>query len=311
MLHKLFDGHPQLNVYPVDISLLYAYLPCQELNLSNDQAKNRINLVVKKSTASIEGRKVSGACSGFAADEFCSHFWEQVDANNIREPSAIITAIASAWCRYTNADPEKPFLFKETSQSIHAHRLLRRHLRIKIIQIARDPRDNFAAIKSGVADYYSQMGENEKESLASLINRSRMDLRAAYELHQNALEWFHVLRFEDLVDQTEKTAEALASFCGIDFDPILLAPTLLGAPFSGNSHEGKEFAGVSSTNVGRWRERISHFEAAVIEFWMQDVMDEWGYKRAINSVDAMNAFSEFYNWYNCRYFYHDSFAKKD
>ena len=310
LLHKLFDAHPQLNIYPVDISLLYAFLPCQEPHLTDKQVKDRVNLVIKKSTLKIEGKRVSDFCRNFSADEFASCVWEHSDASGFREPHVVISTIATAWSQYTGADREKPFLFKETSQSIHAHQLLRDELPIKVVQIMRDPRDNYSAIKAGVAKYYSQMGEDEKESLASLINRSRMDLLAAYELREQKNDWFCSLRFEDLVSQTEENVKMLSSFCDVDFAPILLEPTLLGDSFSGNSHEGKQFKGVSSTNVGRWRERISHFEAAVIEFWMQDVMDKWGYKREITAVDAMNAFSEFYNWYNCRYFYHDSFATK-
>jgi hypothetical protein len=310
LLHKLFDAHPQLNVYPVDISLLYAFLPCQEPHLTDEQVKDRVNRVVKKSTSKIEGKRISEFCQNFSAEEFSSCVWEHSDASVFRKPHVVISAIAVAWAHYTGADKEKPFLFKETSQSIHVHRLLRGHLPIKVVQIIRDPRDNYAAIKAGVGKYYTQMGEDEKESLASLINRSRMDLLAAYELREQKHNWFYSLRFEDLVDQTEEHMKMLSSFFKIDFDPILLEPTLLGNSFSGNSHEGKQFKGVSSTNVGRWRERISHFEAAVIEFWMQDVMDKWGYKRGITGVDYMNAFSEFYDWYNCRYFYHDSFATK-
>jgi hypothetical protein len=311
LLHRLFDAHPQLNIYPVDISLLYAFLPCQEPHLTDEKVKERVNRVIKKSTLKIEGKRVSDFCNKFSAEEFASCVWEHSDASVFRKPHIVISAIAAAWSHYTGADQEKPFLFKETSQSIHAYRLLRNELRIKIIQIIRDPRDNYSAIKAGVGKYYSQMGEDEKESLASSINRSRMDLLAAYKLNEQKNDWFFSLRFEDLSNQTEKNLKVLSSFCNIDFDPILLEPTLLGDSFSGNSHEGKRFTGVSSANIGRWRERISHFEAAVIELWMQDVMDRWGYNREITSVDAMNAFSEFYNWYNCRYFYHDSFTEEN
>lgn len=310
LLHNLFDAHPQLNIFPVDISLLYAFLPCQEPHLTDEQVKYRVNHVIKKSTSKIEGKRVSKFCKNFNAEEFAACVWEHSDASVFRRPCVVISAIAAAWSHYTRANRANPFLFKETSQSIHVYRLLRSQLPIKVVQIIRDPRDNYSAIKAGVGKYYSQMGEGEKESLASLINRSRMDLTAAYELRKKKHDWFYSLRFEDLVDQTEEHMKMLSSFCNIDFDSILLEPTLLGDSFSGNSHEGNRFKGVSSTNVGRWRERISHFEAAVIEFWMQDVMDKWGYKREIDPVDAMNAFSEFYNWYNCRYFYHDSFANR-
>ena len=32
---------------------------------------------------------------------------------------------------------------------------------LKMLQIIRDPRDNYAAIKAGVSSYYKKIGENE------------------------------------------------------------------------------------------------------------------------------------------------------
>jgi len=180
---------------------------------------------------------------------------------------------------------------------------------MRVIQIIRDPRDNYAAIKTGVAKYYADMGEGDKESLASVINRARMDLLVAKQLISATAPWFTTVRFEDLVSSPGKEMRRLAEFCGIQFDSVLEHPTLLGEPYGGNSHEGKHLSGISNANVGRWTERISEFEVGVIEFWMSDVMKTWGYPITIESKEAVDAFSEFYNWYNCRYFYYDSFGK--
>ena len=71
-------------------------------------------------------------------------------------------------------------------------------------------------------------------------------------------------------------------------------------------HYQKKIEGISSENVGRWTERISECEVGVIEFWLQDVMKIFDYELSMTS-DKASLFSEFYKWYNCRYFYRDSF----
>ena len=45
-----------------------------------------------------------------------------------------------------------------------------------MVNIIRDPRDNFASIKSGLKKYYEKFGEDNISSLTSTIFRARQDL---------------------------------------------------------------------------------------------------------------------------------------
>ncbi|MDB4654896.1 sulfotransferase [bacterium] len=307
LLHKLFDGHPELNTYPVDISLLYGFLASRSKYTNEQDIKNRINHVIKKSTISLREKILLGIGREFNSEEFCECFWESTSPGNLTDAFSIIEAISSSWCRYSQSDPKKPFLLKETSQSIFAYRLIANSIPLKIIQIIRDPRDNYAAIKAG-SSYYYTMGEGQNEALASLINRSRMDLRCAAEFIKLKHTWFKAIKFEDLASKPIESMKTLAEFCCISFTADLLTPTILGADFSGNNHDGKLFDGVSSANVSRWKERISDHEASIIEFWMRDVMLEWNYMPEFNSHTIVESFSHFYEWYNQKYFYYDSFS---
>ena len=200
-----------------------------------------------------------------------------------------------------------PFLIKETSQSIYSLELHKKNKNIKYIQIIRDPRDNYSSIKSGVSTYYNQMSENELESLASLINRARMDFLIGNQLKNDYSDWFRCVKFEDSVRNPKNVMTDLAHFLNIPFDLNFIKPTFLGKPFHGNNYQ-KKIHGISSENVGRWTERISEFEAGVIEYWLQDVMKFFGYEFSMTSEKASIFFSDFYKWYNCRYFYRDSFS---
>ena len=308
LLHKLFDGHPELNVFPVDISLLYAYLPCHISHLELEEAQERVNIVIRESTNFFQGMTISENCKAYNVDDFLLCLWELSSVDNFTKPANVIEAFANAWCTYAGLDTRLPFVLKETSQSIHAQKMVNDGLSVRFIHLVRDPRDNYAAIKAGVAQYYSQMGENDKEALASVINRSRMDLIIGSDILKSHSEWFTAIRFEDLTQSPDTSMKLLADFCEISFLPILTQPTVLGDNFSGNSYDGEIFSCISNKNVGRWKERISDFETGVIEFWMSDVMELWGYKRCLTMEDASNAYAEFYNWYNCRYFYYDSFG---
>ena len=76
-----------------------------------------------------------------------------------------------------------------------------------------------------------------------------------------------------------------------------------------NNHKGKKIIGISKDNIGRWQNRISNFEAGVIEYWLGDIMDKLNYKKKIKPKHSLDSFSKFYEWYNYKYFYFDSFKK--
>lgn len=309
LLHKLFDNHPSLNVYPVDLSLLYAFYPCwSSVDNHVEEKKARFSLVLLKSISHFDGIQVSKTESSFDAQKFVDFFWSEYEIEALHKPSSIIASVAEAYCKYTNLDQSLPFVFKETSQAINFRGLIDDGLEIQCVQIIRDPRDNYAAIKAGVRAHYSKMNEDENESLASVLNRARLDLELAKIILNDPDYRFTTVRFEDLIYAPRKQMERLSKFLGVDWSDCFLCPTFLGRGFSGNNHDGTRFSGISDKNVGRWVERISPYEAAVIEGWMNQVMIDWGYKAVFENSDHLRALEQFYAWYNCRYFYRDSFG---
>ena len=136
-----------------------------------------------------------------------------------------------------------------------------------------------------------------------------MDLLAADSSRRVFPNQFLAIKYEDLTNNIEKTVNVICSFCKVNNTLSMKTPTILGESFMGNSHEGERFTSVSNKNVSRWRERINEQEAKSIEFWASDVMRIWEYELAFTQADSASAYSEFYNWYNCRYFYYDSFSQ--
>ena len=178
-----------------------------------------------------------------------------------------------------------------------------------MVNLLRDPRDNYSAIKAGVQQYYSKLGEGNFEALASLINRARMDFRSGNVNAAEKPDAFCNLRFEDLVADPETAMKDLAEFLDVSFGQTLLTPTMQGKGFAGNNYDGLKFGGISTKNVGRWRDRISEKEAMIIEYWMEAEMKSAGYETVFPIKDCQTAFGEFYAWYNSKYFFRDAFSK--
>lgn len=308
MFHRLFDGIEKINLYPTDFSLLYAYFPCftSRENLHDEDLRQRLLLVVEKSI-----RHVFQVDDSFTAEKqaFLQYVRNRIEGIDLRDKGDVIRAIWGAWSDFKGVeDPNIPFVIKETSQAVYFDAFRETFPRLKMISLVRDPRDNFAAIHAGVEKYYSKFGEGAFTALGSLINRARMDLIAACLHQKNHPESFLAIRFEDLVSEPEKIMAQVASFLEIDFDERLLIPEINGSVYAGNCFDDKVFSGISSRNVGSWKSRISESSAKVIEYWLGDVMQDWGYAREFSEMESQSEFAKFYELYNCKHFYHDSFS---
>ena len=312
LLHKLFDGHPQLNVYPVDLSFLYAFFPRWTSNSSfnqNDRIE-RFKLVLEKSTSEFQGFQISPKINSFDVERFWDIIFSIKNPSTLEHPFEIIDLVSHAYCEYAELDAELPFVFKETSQVVNLREMLKHHTDIKCLQIVRDPRDNYAAIKKGVSSYYVRMNEGYKESLASLVNRVYVDLKTAADLISRNDKNFFSIHFENLVTNPKHSSLSFCKSLNIEWSPCFLEPTFLSTPYLGNSFSSPEIKGISSKNVGSWRSEITLTEARIIEFYLGDLMKIWGYDVDSTIDEQLEAVSSFYHWHNERYFFNDSFSIK-
>jgi len=201
-------------------------------------------------------------------------------------------------------------LIKETSIEIYAREIFEWFPNARFLHLVRDPRDNFAALKAGVATYYAEMGEDEKQTLASLIYRTRLGLEMGkVNASRYGLEAYRFVNFNQLVKNVDLIMEELSAFLGIEFTDSLFKPTRLGQPFRGNNFDGNKFSQVSNKNVDRWKERISEDEAQIIEFHLGPLMIEFDYTLSFSREECSDMAADFYKWENYKYFYSDRFEK--
>lgn len=306
VFHRLFDNIDSINLYPVDISILYAYFPCFTSNKkSEEELRARVLQVFQKSLSLVN---VENNIKKLDLDKLSDFFLDKISSVDMRDKSQMILAVYDAWNSYQQIhNSALPFVFKETSQAIFFKYFKERFPNLKMISLIRDPRDNYAALRVGVEKYYSKFGEESIDVLASLINRVRMDLLAADSNQRLYPDSFLAIRFEDLMAQPEKIMRKVSEFLEIEYSDSMLAPTFMGQPYRGNSHEEKVFSGLSTRNIGNWGQRISEHEAKTIEYWLADVMEPWNYELCYEKEDSQSTFSEFYEMYNCKFFYHDAF----
>ncbi|MEX0801343.1 MAG: sulfotransferase [Dehalococcoidia bacterium] len=97
--------------------------------------------------------------------------------------------------------------------------------------------------------------------------------------NQRIAENYSVVRYEDVVQQTEHTMRRVAEHIGIDFVDELLRPTVLGELWGGNSTTDRVFSRVSIDPLERWKADITLFERALAVEALRPYFDGFGYER--------------------------------
>ena len=311
MFSNLFDGHKDLVVYPSDLCLLYAYFPYfSNSKLSNKKKLNRILEVIYYDFLKNVINKFELTKTQFDLNKYIKILKNRIDLNKVSKIDYILKVLFKSYLEIIKPKDFKYFVIKETSVDIYAQEFFKWFPNTKIIHLVRDPRDNYASLKSGSKDKYAKIGENEKKLLASLINRAKLDLDFGIinkKLYKNK---YKILKYEDLTLNCKKEMKKICNFLKIKYEDILLKPTVFNIPNSGNNFEGENFINVSSKNVDRWNERISNDEAKIIEFYFSDLMKKYGYKLKFEKNSNFQPITEFYKWTNYEYFFHNSFKKK-
>ncbi|MEP4378209.1 MAG: sulfotransferase [Alphaproteobacteria bacterium] len=309
MFLNLFDGHPDLSVYPHDATVMYAYHPrWLGEEYTDDDRRARLERIVCEFLS--DTLRTPADAAGFDLTAFNERFKAGLSEIELRDITAVVHHQLDTFAQTAGSAGRAWNVIKETSIELMAGELMAAFPNAKFIQLLRDPRDNYGALKSGVESHYSRFGEDERMTLASIIHRARLGMiYANANTARFGADRYMVLRFEDLVSDSETALGSICDFLGIPADPTMLVPTVFGQPTRGNSFEKIDFSAISDRNIGRWRDRISEEEAAIIEFHFHGLMEGFGYAGAFDEASRLDAASDFYKWENDRYHYRDSFAK--
>jgi hypothetical protein len=298
MLVCLFDCHPELLTYPCDSGFFYKVFPACLSSGKEESARalvdHTIRHCLRKEMANVESPEL------FDVDAVAARFEQLVKVAD-GSPKSLLKSLFQAYGELCGQEPDrwKACVEKTTSTEIYALEIADWFPKAKFIHLIRDPRDNYAALKSGWQSRYRLQEEEPRGLLQSLIDRGGLGTRLA-QLNRAILgaDRYLIVRFEDLARAPEATLKEMSDFMGISYHPTLMMPSVNGIAWPGNNFDGQRFQGLSALNVGRWRERIEPLEAATIEFFMADVMLEHGYELTTTIAERGRAAADHYKWFN-------------
>jgi hypothetical protein len=298
LLLSLLDSHPQLCVFPPDSGFFYGYYPIYDFDkYTDDEKKQRIIDVLFYNF-----KKDLERWTNLKADHqrLAATYWERMRSKECSPEILLSEAIFAFQETFGGSNASlKRWVEKTTSTEIYAEEVFQWFPDAKMIHVVRDPRDNFASLKSGWVKRYQKFNDSLERLLQSMIDRGLLGMKlASLNLERYGEQRYKVIRYEDLTGKPQYEMEELCQFAEIEFDEILMRPSYFGEPWMGNNFDGLSFDKPSAVNVGRWRERITDHEAALVELYFGNEMMKWGYELAYSLAERIDAGREHYKWHN-------------
>ena len=232
LLSQLFDGHPELHVYPHELMIGYPEKDIWPRIDLSDGPQKWFEVLFEDivSEYNREGYKKEKDDKETFPFVFISSLQREIFLNYIDSLKskrmrdvfdAFMTSYFGAWLNNQNYYGRKKFIVAYMPAMGIVKENMASFFEVypegRLISVIRDPKSWFPSAKERWPGSYTDVGqastEWNKSAQAALWNRERYGDRVC------------LIRFEDLISRTEAVMRFLSKFLSIEFDDILLTPT--------------------------------------------------------------------------------------
>jgi hypothetical protein len=283
LLSQLFDFHPQLHAHPHELKTGYPkkYI-WPDINLS--QSPNRwFNILFEESVIRHlqEGYKKEPSSATtfpfifvpYLQKKIFFSFFKQLDSIQLRDVfNAYMTSYFGAWIDNKNYNGDKKYITGFTPRLSETKLNMEMFFNIypdgRLISIIRNPKNWFPSAlrhnrkikKDKYSDIHIALGQWKQNTGAMIRNKEVFKEKVC------------IIRFEDLIQKTERVMKHLSQFLEIEYNKILLMPTFNGIPIAANTSFDENKEGILSNTVERHK-TLSSREIGIIEQETGDLYD--------------------------------------
>jgi Sulfotransferase family len=261
MLSQLFDGHPEVHAHPHELKIGYPKkFAWPKLDLNEKPEKWFLllfeDIVLTHMKEGYKKLKKEKITHPFA---FLPDLQQQLFLNHLKSMDpvkprdiydAYMTSYFGAWLNNSNLHRGiKKFVVGFTPRFAMRRENMTGFFEIypdgKLISIVRDPKNWYPSAMRHKPNVYPDVSTAIDQWLASV--------RATLWSQETFGERVCIIRFEDLIGQTESVMRHLSDFLGIEFDPILLKPTFNRSPIRANTSFEIEKEKIVSSTLYRYQ----------------------------------------------------------
>ena len=286
LLSQLFDGHPEIHAHPHELKLGYPKKHMWPKIDLDDHPQRWLEILFEDKVIdhSKEGYKKERKHDDTFTFTFIPAVQRRIFLNYLGsiEPKtlrnvfdAYMTSYFGAWINNQNTSGNKKIITAFTARLAMNLDNMESFFDVypdgRLISVVRDPKNWFpSAIRHDpmkYGDIRSALGLWRENTQAMIRNKDKFGERVC------------ILRFEDLVSNTELVMRHLADFLDIQFDEILLTPTFNKFPIRANTSFTREEAGILDSTLRRYQ-TLQDEELKLI-----NEMTEEEYRKILDIID--------------------------
>jgi len=277
LLSQLFDGHPEIHAHPHELKIGYPkkhIWPKIDLNdhpqrwleiLFEDKIINHLKDGYKKERKQDEVFPFT-FMPAVQRRVFLSYLGS-IEQKTLRDVfDGYLTSYFGAWLNNQNTTGKKKFVTAFTARlSMHMDSMeafFEIYPDGRLISVVRDPKNWFPSAARHDPLKYGDI----RRALSLWCESSRAMIRNKDKFGERVC----ILRFEDLVSNTELVMHHLADFLGIQFDRILLTPTFNRFPIRANTSFNADQHGIVASTLSRYKMLLEE-ELKIIEKMTEDI----------------------------------------
>lgn len=208
-----------------------------------------------------------------------AQFLDDVKDKHVDAYSEIFPVIFLAMARACGVDDDQQkslkFLFKNTLETEFFGLYKKWFPKMKLVYVLRNPYAQFAAHSRGE---YIKGRKFEYPLLAPKIRMMKYDYYFAKYWREIYPEDVKIVRYEDMVEDTENVMKGIADFLGIAYTETMQQPTILGEPWGGNSSAKEVYSGIDSKPLRRWKTVLNDQEIYIVTKYFSEVIQKYGYE---------------------------------
>jgi len=260
LLSQLFDGHPEIYAHPDELNIGYPkkYIwPKIDLNDSPQQWFEILfeeNVIKHFEKGYKKGHKSEKSFPFIFLPTLqkkiflkCIHSTESITPRDIFD--SYMTSYFGAWLNYQYNSSRKKVIAAFTPRLTILRENVEAFFEIypdgRIISLIRDPKNWFpSALRHGSKKYRdlgSALNQWNENALAMIKNKDKYNHDVI------------IIRFEDLIRNTEAVMRCVAEFLEISFDDILLIPTFNKFPIKANTSFKTPEHGIINGTLNRYK----------------------------------------------------------
>lgn len=284
LLSQLFDGHPQVHAHPHELKIGYPkkdHWPPIDLS---ERPERWFELLFEETSIRLfeEGYKKERASATTFPFIFLPALQKRIFLAYLKGIAACgsrdvlnayMTSYFGAWLNNQNYFGQKQavtgFTPRLSDDAGNMQRFFEAYPDGRLISVLRNPKNWYpSALRHNAKIKKDKYGE-----IRQAIDQWLTCARGIARNKSRYAERVCVVRFEDLVQDTERVMRRLADFIGIAFDAILLVPTFNRCPIQANTSFDDKGSGIIRGTLAR-HQTLSAEEEAIIEEMTAEVYRE-------------------------------------